>query len=254
LTLETGLGVTAETRTDAGKNVWQTGDKTRTKNQFISSQIFHRTPYRRVQKTTDWEWLKLENLKLFNPVAKEQHTKRAKGACLNWAEMKSVSSKTLRVEIETNTRQRSRAGEKKPTRASACPDGITARAKNQWRTWATEDRASRKTQDRAGEPTTGLGRQQARKWKSKKASADLGEQPEQPENENQSGTPAAGVWAPHGGLLEIWRNEELSLRWWRTRKHAALLRNGCSDWERSTEHKKQITNPETPRSSAQQQR
>jgi hypothetical protein len=53
LTLGTGLGITAETQIDAGKNTCKTDDKTQTKNQFMSSQIFHYTPCRRVRETTD---------------------------------------------------------------------------------------------------------------------------------------------------------------------------------------------------------
>jgi hypothetical protein len=47
--------------------------KIRLKNQFMSSQVFHRISYRRVQKIIVWERLKLENLGLFYSVAQEQH-------------------------------------------------------------------------------------------------------------------------------------------------------------------------------------
>jgi hypothetical protein len=43
------------------------------KNHFMSSQAFHRTPCGRVRETTNWEWLELENLEFFDPVAQE-HT------------------------------------------------------------------------------------------------------------------------------------------------------------------------------------
>jgi hypothetical protein len=48
-------------------------DKIRIEKQFISSQAFHRTPYGRVRETAVWERLELENLKIFDLVAEEQH-------------------------------------------------------------------------------------------------------------------------------------------------------------------------------------
>jgi hypothetical protein len=71
LALGTGLGTAAETWIDAGKNTCERDDKTQTKNQFMSSQAFHRTPCGRVQETTVWEWLELGNLEFFDPVARE---------------------------------------------------------------------------------------------------------------------------------------------------------------------------------------
>jgi hypothetical protein len=47
------LETTAETQIDAGKKTCETDDKNQIKNQFMTSQTFHRTAYRRVQETTD---------------------------------------------------------------------------------------------------------------------------------------------------------------------------------------------------------
>jgi hypothetical protein len=47
--------------------------KNQIKNQFMSSQTFHRTSCGCVRETTIWERLRLKNLELFNPVAQESH-------------------------------------------------------------------------------------------------------------------------------------------------------------------------------------
>jgi hypothetical protein len=39
----------------------------------MSSHVFHRIPGGRVRKTTAEERLKLENLKIFDPIGQEQH-------------------------------------------------------------------------------------------------------------------------------------------------------------------------------------
>jgi hypothetical protein len=49
----------------------ETDDKNQTKNQLMSSQAFHRTPYGCAQETTIWERFELGILVLFDPVAQE---------------------------------------------------------------------------------------------------------------------------------------------------------------------------------------
>jgi hypothetical protein len=44
----TKLGITAETRNGASKTTCEIDDKNRIEEQFISSQVFHRTPSMRV--------------------------------------------------------------------------------------------------------------------------------------------------------------------------------------------------------------
>jgi hypothetical protein len=53
--LETVLEIVADTRNGASENTCEIDDKNQIKTQFVSSQIFHRTPGGRVQKTTAGE-------------------------------------------------------------------------------------------------------------------------------------------------------------------------------------------------------
>jgi hypothetical protein len=62
-TLRTGLGTTTETRIGASRNTCEIDDKNWIKEQFISSQIFHRTPRGRVQKITVREQFESQILK-----------------------------------------------------------------------------------------------------------------------------------------------------------------------------------------------
>jgi hypothetical protein len=57
--LRTGLGTTAETRNGARKTSCEIDDRNQLEKQFISSQVFHRTPGGRDQKTTAEERFEL---------------------------------------------------------------------------------------------------------------------------------------------------------------------------------------------------
>jgi hypothetical protein len=72
LALRTGLGTTAKTRNDAGKNTCEIDDKNQIEEQFISSQAFYRTPSERVQEITTRVQFEPQNLKSFDPVTQEQ--------------------------------------------------------------------------------------------------------------------------------------------------------------------------------------
>jgi hypothetical protein len=67
----TELGTAAEIRNGARKTTCEIDDKNRFKNQFISSQAFHRTLDRRVYETTAEERFRLENFESFDPVTQE---------------------------------------------------------------------------------------------------------------------------------------------------------------------------------------
>jgi hypothetical protein len=61
-----------ETRIGTGKNTCETNDKNQIETQFMSSQVFHQTPYERVQETTVRERLKLQSLELFDPIVQDK--------------------------------------------------------------------------------------------------------------------------------------------------------------------------------------
>jgi hypothetical protein len=52
IALGIGLEITTEIQNNTDKNPCETDDKNRIKNQLKISQIFHRTSYARVQRTT----------------------------------------------------------------------------------------------------------------------------------------------------------------------------------------------------------
>jgi hypothetical protein len=62
----------------------ETDDKNGIKTQFMSSQLFHRIPYRRVRKTTIWERLELEDPELFYPIAQEWTGFNLQQSTQNW--------------------------------------------------------------------------------------------------------------------------------------------------------------------------
>jgi hypothetical protein len=63
--LETVLEIVADTRNGASENAREIDDKNQIKTQFVSSQIFHRTPGERVQKTTAGERFKPRTLESY---------------------------------------------------------------------------------------------------------------------------------------------------------------------------------------------
>jgi hypothetical protein len=69
--LGTGLGTAAKIRNDASKTTSEIDDKNRIEEQFISSQVFHRTPDRRVRKITVEEQFESRTLESFDPVIQE---------------------------------------------------------------------------------------------------------------------------------------------------------------------------------------
>jgi hypothetical protein len=69
--LRTGLGTVTKTRNGASKTSCEIDDKNQLKKQFISSQVFHRTPGGRVQKITVKEQFEPRNLKSFDPVTQD---------------------------------------------------------------------------------------------------------------------------------------------------------------------------------------
>jgi hypothetical protein len=62
--LGTGLGTVAETQNGASENTCEIDDNNQIKNQSVSSQVFHRTPGRRVRETTVGERFKPRTLSL----------------------------------------------------------------------------------------------------------------------------------------------------------------------------------------------
>jgi hypothetical protein len=70
-TFKTGLGTTAETRNGASKTMSEVGDKNRIEEQFISSQVFHRSPGGRVREITAGEQFKPRILESFDPMTQE---------------------------------------------------------------------------------------------------------------------------------------------------------------------------------------
>jgi hypothetical protein len=90
------------------------GNKNRLKNLFKSSQLFHRTHYERVRKTTVQVQLELRKLKFFDLIAQEQdqllsaNTLNRSGKlihCLfdsrteNWERVSSTSPASVAIEI-----------------------------------------------------------------------------------------------------------------------------------------------------------
>jgi hypothetical protein len=71
--LGTELRTIAETWHGGSKTTSKTDDKNQIKNQFISSQVFHRTPGGHVREITAGEQLERENIDLFDLVAQELH-------------------------------------------------------------------------------------------------------------------------------------------------------------------------------------
>jgi hypothetical protein len=69
--LRTGLGTVAEIRNGASKTSCEIDDKNQLEKQFISSQVFHRTPGGRVQKITVREQFEPQNLESFDPVTQD---------------------------------------------------------------------------------------------------------------------------------------------------------------------------------------
>jgi hypothetical protein len=62
-----------ETQIDVNKNMCEIDDKNQIKNQFISSQAFHRTFGGRVREITVEEQFKPRTLKSFDPATQESH-------------------------------------------------------------------------------------------------------------------------------------------------------------------------------------
>jgi hypothetical protein len=71
LAFRTGLGTTAEPQHYAGKNSCEINDKNQIKEQYISSQAFHRTPGGRVQEFTMGERFEPQILESFDLVTQE---------------------------------------------------------------------------------------------------------------------------------------------------------------------------------------
>jgi hypothetical protein len=71
LALGTGLGTTAETQIGARKNTCEIDDRNQIKEQYISSQIFYRTPGGRVGETTTEEQFEPQNIESFYPMTQE---------------------------------------------------------------------------------------------------------------------------------------------------------------------------------------
>jgi hypothetical protein len=74
--------------------------------QFISSQVFHRTPGGRVQKTTAGERFRPQILETFDPVA-QYHTRDPPCNDSHTAQMKSNRFKAPKVETERGGQNRS---------------------------------------------------------------------------------------------------------------------------------------------------
>jgi hypothetical protein len=66
-----GLGTTAETHNNASETTCKIDNKNRIKEQFISSQTFHRTPGGRVRKTTTGEQFEPRIIESFDLATQE---------------------------------------------------------------------------------------------------------------------------------------------------------------------------------------
>jgi hypothetical protein len=60
-----------ETQIGASKNTCEIDDKNQIKEQYLSSQAFHRTPSGRVRQITARVRFELQNLESFDPVTQE---------------------------------------------------------------------------------------------------------------------------------------------------------------------------------------
>jgi hypothetical protein len=69
--LVTGIGSTAETQNGASTITSEIDDENQIEKQFMSSQAFHRTTDRRIQKITAEERFKPRPLESFEPVTQE---------------------------------------------------------------------------------------------------------------------------------------------------------------------------------------
>jgi hypothetical protein len=72
-TFGTGLGIATETRNGASKTTREIDDKNRLKQQFISSQAFHRTPGGRVREPTAGERFRPRILETFDLVTQDRY-------------------------------------------------------------------------------------------------------------------------------------------------------------------------------------
>jgi hypothetical protein len=69
--LRTGLGIATKTQNNAGKTTCEINDKNWIEEQFISSQVFHRTPGGRVRKITTGEQFEPRTRESFDPATQE---------------------------------------------------------------------------------------------------------------------------------------------------------------------------------------
>jgi hypothetical protein len=86
------------------RHVRDYGGQKQIKNQFMSSQTFHRTPCVRVQETTAWERLELRKLELLDPIDQEQHWNRDLQQQLEKQIVERLGWRNLAWELACSTR------------------------------------------------------------------------------------------------------------------------------------------------------